>query len=288
MRIAVIGLGNMGRALASALAGAGRPVVGWNRTPHDYGALAAAGVAPEADLAGAVRQADLLLLVSLSYDTTRETLQPVAQQLAGKTLLLFCSGLPQDAEAFAAWANKQGARSADVAVMGYPSDVGSERALFLHAGDPALFAELQPVLAPLGPRHRHVGAAAGAAKTFDNVLLARNYAWMLSYLQAAALARASGIDTTLFTDVSMDLLGPLFRNIERAKGEIAAGSFAPATQAALTVHHKALSVVLAMAADSGARTPILNEAHAAMQRAIAAGYGDREIAACFTSFLPSA
>jgi 3-hydroxyisobutyrate dehydrogenase-like beta-hydroxyacid dehydrogenase len=285
MRIAVIGLGNMGRALAKALASGGREVAGWNRTAREAADLP--GVTLHRDLAAAVRNAELLLLVSLSYDTTRETLQPIAPRLAGKTLVTFCSGLPREAEAFGAWAADQGARAADVAVMGYPSDVGTERLLFLHAGDPALVSELQALLAPIGPRHRQVGTSLGAAKTFDNVLLARNYAWMLSYLQAAALARASGIDTTLFTDVAMDLLGPLFRNIERAKGEIAAGRFAPATQASLDVHHKALSVVLQMASDCGARTPILHEAHAAMQRAIAAGHGDREIAACFTSFLPT-
>jgi 3-hydroxyisobutyrate dehydrogenase-like beta-hydroxyacid dehydrogenase len=285
MRIAVIGLGNMGQALAAALAGSGRDVIGWNRTVRDP---APSGVTLERNLAAAVREAELLLLVSLSYDTTRDTLRPVEGALAGKTLMPFCSGLPQEAEAFAAWAAGLGARSADVAIMGYPSDIGSERALFLHAGDPQLFAALQPLLAPLGPRHRHVGSAPGAAKTFDNVLLARNYAWMLGYLQAAALARSCGLDTTLFTDVAMDLLGPLFRNIERAKGEIAAGAFAPATQAALAVHHKALGVVRAMAAERGAPVPILDEAQAAMTRAIAAGLSDREIAACFTSFLPRA
>lgn len=286
MRIAVVGLGKMGKVMAAALAGDGRSVTGWNRTPRRDATLA--GVTVETDLGAAVRRADLLLLVSLDYDTTRATLHPVEAQLRGKTLVPFCSGLPREAEAFASWAQHLGARWADVAIMGYPSDVGSDRVLFLHAAEPALFAQLQPLLAPLGPRHRHVGAAPGAAKTFDNVLLARNYAWMLSYLQAAAVAKASGIDTTLFTDVAMDLLGPLFRNIQRAKSEIAAGSFPPATQAAVTVHHKALSAALTMAEDNGARAPILREVQAAMERAIAAGLGDREIAACFTAFLPSA
>lgn len=286
MRIAVIGLGNMGKALAMALAGGGRSVIGWNRTPRPASAFS--GVTIESDLGATMRQADLLLLVSLSYDSTRETLHPVEALLQGKTLVTFCSGLPQEAETFADWVKTLGARSADVGIMGYPSDIGSERVLFLHAGDAGIFAELQPLLAPLGPRHRHVGSGAGAAKTFDNLLLARNYAWMLGYLQAAALAKVSGIDTTLFTDVAMDQLGPLFRNVQRAKAEIAAGSFAPATQAALSVHHKALSVVLAMAADSGVRTPILRAAQAAMEHAIAAGHGDREIAACFTAFLPPA
>ena len=281
MRIAVIGLGNMGGALASALARGGRDVVGWNRTARE----APVGVPVQRDLPAAVHDADLLLLVSLSYDTTRETLRPVERDLAGKTVASFCSGLPQEAEAFADWATALGARSTDVAIMGYPSDIGSERALFLHAGDTQLFDELQALLAPLGPRHRHVGAGAGAAKTFDNLLLARNYAWMLGHLQATALARASGIDTTVFTDIAMDLLGPLFSNIQRAKREIAVGTFAPATQAALDVHHKAITVVLAMAAGTSARTPILKEIQDAMRRAIDAGHGDREIAACFTSFL---
>ena len=285
-RVAIIGLGNMGQALALALAAGGRQVQAWNRTPRPLPALQAAGAALPGSLAATLAGAEVVLLVSLSYATTRETLEPAAGALAGKILLPFCSGLPDEAQDFAAWAAARGARSLDIAVMGYPSDIGSERALFLYAGAPALFAEVSALLAPLGPRHRHVGEAPGLAKTYDNVLLARNYAWMMSYLQAAALAQASGLDTTVFTDIAMDLLGPLFRNIQRAKGEIAAGSFAPASQASLAVHEKALAVVLRLARQSGARTPLLDEAHGAMLRAIAAGAGDREIAACFTQFLP--
>jgi len=287
MRIAVLGLGNMGQALTLALAGSGRDVRAWNRTLRDLPALATAGVRIETQPARALDDADLVLLITLSYASLAETLQPLADRLAQKILVPLCSGLPDDASAFAAWAAAQGARSLDVAIMGYPSDIGSERALFLHAGEISLFEQVRPQLAPLGPRHRHVGTAPGLAKTFDNALLARNYAWMMSYLQSAALAKAAGLDTTLFTDVAMDLLGPLFNNIQRAKAEIAAAHFAPATQASLAVHEKALSVVVAMARRCGARTPLLDEAHGVMSAALAAGAGDREIAACFTQFLPA-
>lgn len=282
MRIAVIGLGNMGKVIAAALAGGGQEVIGWNRTAREV----PAGVTLEPDLAAAVDNAELLLLASSTYDSTYDMLRPVESRLAGKTLVNFNSGLPQQAETFAAWATAAGARWDDAAIMAYPLDIGSDRALFLHACEPSLFAEIAPLLAPLGPRHRHAGSAPGACKILFNVLIARNYAWMMSYLQSAAIARASGVDTTVFTDIAMDLLGPLFGNIQRAKAEIAAGDFGPAKLAALAVHHQAAAAALEMATDVGARTPILTAVVNAMRQGIDAGLGDREIAACFTSFLP--
>ena len=287
MRIAVIGLGNMGQALARTLAAGGRDVVAWNRTPRDLPDLVAAGVRIAPSLHGALTGADVVLLISLSYDTTDALLRPVAGKLKGKLLLQMCTGLPEEARRFAAWAGAQDAEVLDVGIMGYPSDIGSERMLLLFDGDKAMFDKVQPLLAPLGPRQRHVGRAPGLAKTYDNAILARNYAWMLSYLQSAAIAQACGLDTTLFTELAMDQLGPLYRNVDRAKQEIAAGGFRPATQASLAVHHKALGIVQQMAQQAGARTPILAKALAAMERAIAAGHGDREIAACFTAFLPT-
>lgn len=284
MRIAVAGLGNMGRALALALARGGREVAIWNRTPRDVAELAAAGANPHGTLASAVADADVVLLVTRSYATSYDALKPLAGGFKGKTLVAATSGLPTEAKEFAAWATAEGARSLDMAIMGYPSDVGSDRILYLHSGEKALFNSLQPLMAPLGPRHRHVGADPGAAKTYDNVLLARSYSWMMGYLQATAIAKAAGLDTTEFTEISMGLLGPLFGNIERASKEIAAGRYAPAKEAALDVHHMALATVLEMARQAGARTPVLSEVHRAMATTIAAGMGDREVAACFTAF----
>jgi len=285
MRIGIIGLGNMGQALGTALAKGGRKVVGWNRTPRDFPALSAAGATVHPKLETAAAEADVLLLVMLSYASTEEALRPLAGRLTGKILVQLCSGLPDEAAAFAAWAEGEGARSLDVAVLGFPSDIGSDRVLFVHSGDESLHRELLPHLAPIGPRHRHVGTAPGLAKTYDNVLLARNYAWMMSYLQAAALARAAGLDTTVYTEVAMSLLGPLYGNIERAAKEIATGRFAPAREASISVHHKAVAGILEVARRSGAAVPILAEVHGLMSSAIAHGAGDREIAACFPEFL---
>ncbi|MGD9743692.1 MAG: NAD(P)-binding domain-containing protein, partial [Dongiaceae bacterium] len=67
MRIGIIGLGNMGQALGTALAKGGRKVVGWNRTPRDFPALSAAGATVHPQLETAAAEADLLLLVMLSY-----------------------------------------------------------------------------------------------------------------------------------------------------------------------------------------------------------------------------
>ena len=282
--ITVIGLGNMGQALARACCAAGHRVTGWNRTSRDFRSLETQGMTLAASAAQACESAEIVLLVSLDYASTRESLADAAGSLDGRTVLQCCSGLREEATGFAEWVQERGARTLDVAIMGYPSDIGSERVMFLHAGPRELFEQWQPVLTALGPRHRHVGTDPGLAKTFDAVLLARSYAWMMGYLQSAAIARAAGLDIDEFTDIAMSLLGPLFANIERARAEIAASTFGPAREASLAVHHKALAGVLELAHATGARTPLLEQVHAAMAGALARGDGDKEIAACFRGF----
>ena len=61
LRIAFLGIGLMGKPMATRLAAAGLDLRGWNRTPGKADALAACGATPSADIGGAVQGADIVI-----------------------------------------------------------------------------------------------------------------------------------------------------------------------------------------------------------------------------------
>src|SRR6476620_3338662 len=60
-KIAFLGLGHMGFAMARRLLGARHPLTVWNRTPAQAEPLVAAGAVPAASPAEAVRDADVVI-----------------------------------------------------------------------------------------------------------------------------------------------------------------------------------------------------------------------------------
>lgn len=76
-RVAVIGCGLIGSALARTLAGAGHPVAAWNRTHERAEALSVHGVTAVRDVGNAVEQSEFVLVCTLDYDSARGALDPV-------------------------------------------------------------------------------------------------------------------------------------------------------------------------------------------------------------------
>lgn len=279
---AVIGLGNMGRRIAIRLSTEGRNITVWNRTPDRTQEL---GLDVSSGFGEALRDTAVLLMVLSDYASSRALLEQHAASIEGKTIILFNSGLPGDARDLAVWVEKVGGSYIDVAILGYPTDIGSERAMLFYAGAEGQVAGIiKGLLAPLGPRQVWVGADFGAAKNFDAALLCRNYLWMTSYLQSLALAHELGLNRKQFTDTALSLIGPLWGNIQRALEEIEAGHFREAEQASISVHRSALDIIATVADQSKINYPILEAVHAAVTKAESLGFGEKEMAALYKVF----
>jgi 3-hydroxyisobutyrate dehydrogenase len=82
MRIAVLGTGIMGAAMARNLARAGREVRAWNRTPERAEPLAADGIAAAGSPEEAARDAEVLLTMLLDAPATAEPARAAAGALA--------------------------------------------------------------------------------------------------------------------------------------------------------------------------------------------------------------
>jgi 3-hydroxyisobutyrate dehydrogenase-like beta-hydroxyacid dehydrogenase len=97
VKTSVIGLGQMGAAIAAALVSAGHDVTVWNRTP---GKAVKNGVtAPTA--AEAIAASPVTMAVLSDYSTVRD----VFADATGGALINLATGTPEEAQAIADWAS---------------------------------------------------------------------------------------------------------------------------------------------------------------------------------------
>lgn len=191
-RVAVLGLGRMGAAMARRLAGEGWAVVGWHRSgrPTD-------GVTVETDLNQAVASADIVLLSLFDDTACAEVLDRVRSSLPpGSTVVNTTTTSPEAAERFAA---DLGPRYVHAPVLGSVPAVRAGTLQILAGGDPGSVTSVTPLLAALGqvvpigqPR------AAAAVKLIANGTLAAGIAAIGDALRQAD---ALGLDRALVLDV---------------------------------------------------------------------------------------
>lgn len=222
--ITVLGLGQMGSALAAALLGAGHPTTVWNRTPAKADALAGRGARRAGTVAEAVEASDLVVVCVLDYPAVRETLDPVAGRLAGRTLVNVTSGSPEQARETAAWAAGHGARYLDGGIMTTPPGVGSPASMFLYSGSPEAFAAHRETLAVLGDPI-DLGEDAGLAALYDMGLLGLMWSVFGGWLHATALVGADGVAAREFTPVAVRWLSTVALFMERYAGQIDEGRY---------------------------------------------------------------
>jgi pyrroline-5-carboxylate reductase len=83
----VLGLGEMGSALAAALVDAGHPTTVWNRSPAKAEPLSARGAVAADTVEAAVSASPLTVACLLDDASVREVLDPVAPSLRGQALV---------------------------------------------------------------------------------------------------------------------------------------------------------------------------------------------------------
>ncbi|GAA3142215.1 NAD(P)-dependent oxidoreductase [Planomonospora alba] len=270
--VTVIGLGDMGRALAGALLDAGHPTTVWNRTASRADALAARGAAVAATPAEAVAASPLVIVCLLDDGTVRKVLEPAAGALDGRTLVNLTNGTPRQARETAAWAAGQGAQYVDGGIMAVPPMIGRPEALVLYSGSPAAFAAHEATLGALGAA-RHLGADPGLAALYDVALLSAMYGMFGGFLHAVALTRSEKVPAAEFTPLVVAWLGAMMESLPAMAEAVDSGDH-PATGSNLRMQATAYVNLLEAARDQGVGTELMEPMRALLDRAVAAGHGD--------------
>ena len=162
-QVCMIGLGNMGSALAEALCTNGQRVTVWNRTSSKCAPLADLGAEVVGTAADAVKASDTVVICVLDDEASREILSSAGMDAAlhGKTLLQFTTLEPSAAQAEDQWMRERAVRYLEGAILGFPADVRSGTVQMAFSGAQDAFDGAKNVIDSLAGIAIHVGEQLG-------------------------------------------------------------------------------------------------------------------------------
>ncbi|WP_308103619.1 NAD(P)-dependent oxidoreductase [Streptomyces sichuanensis] len=275
--VTVLGLGQMGSALARAFLAAGHATTVWNRSAAKAAALAAEGAVRAESVREAVTASEVVVICVTTYDDAHAVLGPVADALAGRTLVNLTSGSPEQARERAAWAAAHGADYLDGAIMTTPPGIGSSEFMLLCSGSPTAFAAHRDTLAALADPV-DLGADPALASLYDTALLGLMWASLSGWLHGAALTGSENVPATRFTDVATRWMTAVSGFMNTYAPQVDAGRY-PGDDATLDVHLATIEHLVHASEARGLDTALPELLKDVTARAVAAGHGGDSYAA---------
>lgn len=250
--LAFLGIGLMGRPMASRLAQAGYPLRAWNRTFAKAEALRAAGAEPKVELGQAVHGAAIVISMLEDGKIVDQVIDAALPALEPGTLWIDMSSTRHgEALGFHAKLQAHGCRFLDAPVSGGVAGAEAGTLAIMVGGSADDFRQAEPILRVLGTARLVGPAGSGQVAKLCNQLIVGGTLGIVA--EALLLAQAAGADPAAVREAIrggfagsriLDLHGQ--RMLER--------NFIPGGQVKSQL--KDLHNVLAAAAESGVTLPV--------------------------------
>ena len=278
-KVAFLGLGTMGAAMAANLARAGFPVTAWNRTPGRAPELADLGVDMATTPAAAVADTPIVVICVSDTPDVEAVLfgeDGVVSAARAETLIIDCSTIaPSGSWDFAARLHERGLRMVDAPVSGGSEGARNATLTIFVGGNERDVERARPVLNALGRTITHVGpiGAGQAVKAVNQVILAGAY---LGVAEGIVLAIKAGLDVE---QVVSALGGGAAQSwvLANRSGRMIDNDYPLGFKVAL--HRKDLEIALGLAGQLGAVLPVSALAAQLENGLIANGHGDDDMSA---------
>ncbi len=255
-KIAVIGLGLMGRPIATLLMKAGYQVAGFDIIKKQISDLVPIGLKAGGSPNGAAKGADLVIL---SLPTWNAVLQAVEGKggliesiRKGQIIIDTSTSPPWESKALGARLAKRGIEWMDVPISGSSAQARVGNMVFMVGGKKAVFEKIKPVLDQIGKKTVYVGKSGDGA----TLKLIINHTLYLN--QAAAIeGLVLGLKAGLPRDVLWDVItsGAASSDLLLARGkDMLQGNFSP--KGPVVLANKDLALSLETARQLGVVLPV--------------------------------
>ena len=204
MKVAFLGLGNMGLPMALNLIKAGHQVYGFDLVQAQLDAFKAGSGIPMQSAAEAAKDADVIISMLPASRHVEALYLGDAGLLATanpKSLLIDCSTIsPKVSQAVAAAAKAKGFAMIDAPVSGGTAGAQAGTLTFMVGGDALALECARPLLEKMGKNIFHAGASGSGqtVKVCNNMLLGIQ---MLGTSEALRLGIANGMDPKVLSDI---------------------------------------------------------------------------------------
>jgi 3-hydroxyisobutyrate dehydrogenase len=285
MRLAVLGTGIMGSAMARNLARARYEVRAWNRTRARAEPLAADGVTVCDTAQEAIREADVVITMLADGPAVEALMGPLVHELGDAVWSQMSTVGVKAIERLAALAERGGATLVDAPVLGTKEPAEAGTLTVLVSGPAPGRERCLPVYNVIGSRTVELGDTIGTASRMKLVL----NSWLLALVEALAesilLAEGLGLDPRMFLKIIDG--GPLDVPLAKLRGPMMIDRSYPPSFSLRLAHKDAVLAIDAGAA-AGLHLPLLDLIERRMRAAIDAGHGDDDLAATIEAHAPIA
>ncbi|MEM7169844.1 MAG: NAD(P)-binding domain-containing protein [Pseudomonadota bacterium] len=199
-KIAVLGLGSMGSALAGCLLEAGYDISVWNRTPSKAEVLAKSGARVATSADEAIGSSDFAIICIKSHKETVELVEGLSTSLEGKTICDMSTGDTSDADALVSILEKRGANYMLGMINAYPSGVGKEDTTILTVGRADAWERYGDIIRALGGKSDNVGEQPSALAALFAGLFTVRQGFMFGMIYGALVCQKAGIPMQVFSD----------------------------------------------------------------------------------------
>lgn len=249
MKVGVIGVGNMGGAMAARLLALGHRVVVRDIRPEAEAVLKQLGALVAANPAAVAQAADFIVIAVVDAAQNEavlfDELHAAAASLTPRHVVLLTSTIaPADAASLAHRIAARGAAALDAPVSGGPQRARDGSMSLMIGATDADCARAQPLLAALSSSVFRVGEQPGqgaAMKLVNNMLAAVN---LVAAGEACAVAARAGLDLATVSRVVNASSGQSWIFAERA-ARLLAGDVSPRAHVSLLAKDSALAAAFA-------------------------------------------
>ena len=283
-KVALLGTGIMGAAMARNLMGAGTEVRAWNRSKAKAELLAGDGATVFEDPAEAASGADFLLTMLPDAEVIEDVVgKGVLPPLAAGAVWLQMSTVGEGGnERLARLAAENGVAYVDAPVLGTKAPAEQGQLIVLASGPEEVRGRCEPVFGAVGSRTVWLGEAGEGSRL---KLVVNN--WIVGLLgvlaETISFARATGVDPQKFLETIEG--GPLGLPYAQMKGAMMIEEDFP-TSFSAKLARKDAGLVLDAAEARGLDMTLVRAVAARFDEAIGAGHGEEDVAAVYEAAKP--
>jgi len=276
-KVLVVGLGNMGFALAKTLLEAAYVVSVWNRTPSKADPLIQQGASLAESVAEGVTNAEVIVICLGNYQDSMMVLNECVS-LAGKTIIQLTSASGEEARDMRNWIQQKKGLYLDGAILAFPSGIGTQECRLLMAGSEAAWASGEAVVKALGPSSHYMGDNVASPAALDFALIFPSLALMMSVIQGIHSLEGTGVSTETYIEMVAPIFGPFGLTIKQMTEKIEGEAFSD-TEAALGVWQAAIEHHISSFRREGKNVDLVDAVNDLLKGGVANGLGAEDLTA---------
>ena len=214
------------------------------------------------------------------HSSVHQALDPVVEDLRGRTLVNVTTTTPNESRELAAWAQRHGIDYLDGAILAVPAMIGTPGAAVFYSGSRAAFELTRPVL-DLWGSSTYDGEDAGRAALFDLAMLSGMYMMFAGFLHGAAMVGSEGVSAQEFAARSTAFLAAMTGGFSGFAEVVDGGDYTVAGQQSLDFSD--LSHIVRASTEQGVNAAPIAMVQELITRQVTAGHGSEGFARIYES-----